>query len=41
MNTVYIPLKQILNFGKVGSSDEARAHYANLKLKIEQALALN
>jgi hypothetical protein len=33
-------LKQILNFSKTGSSEEAKAHYANLKLKIDQALAL-
>jgi ABC-type branched-subunit amino acid transport system substrate-binding protein len=33
-------LKQILNISKTGSSDEAKAHYANLKLKIDQALAL-
>ncbi len=30
-------LKQILNTCKGGSTEEAKAHYANLKLKIEQA----
>ena len=33
-------LKQILNFSKAGSNEEAKAHYANLKLKIDQAMAL-
>jgi hypothetical protein len=32
-------LKQVLNFAKGGSTDEARAHFANIKLKIDQALA--
>jgi hypothetical protein len=33
-------LKQILNFSKAGSNEESKAHYANLKLKIDQAMAL-
>ncbi len=32
-------LKQVLIFAKGGSTDEARAHFANIKLKIDQALA--
>jgi hypothetical protein len=33
-------LKQILNYSKAGTSEEAKAHYTNLKLKIDQALAI-
>ena len=32
-------LKQVGNICKGGTTDEAKAHYANLKLKIDQALA--
>jgi hypothetical protein len=32
-------LKQVLIFTKGGSTEEAKAHFANLKLKIDQALA--
>jgi hypothetical protein len=31
-------LKQILSIAKLGATNEAKAHYSNLKLKIDQAL---
>jgi hypothetical protein len=33
-------LKQVLNFTKGGSTEEAKAHFANIKLKIDQALVI-